>query len=592
MSSQYHRTIYERRVKEFLGQRDDQERAAAARNVTLEDNATGLASQFAVFDRDLVSIGEIEPSDGGHETEFTGRVLGKRKNIDYDDTTKFQRNFDPPEEEYFDEVDEDYADEAEEEGEDDDEEEEGDGEEEEGSERDSQTLPHEKALIHMLTKQLELQRTGDERDFNNNVLVNDATAEALPSPDEFRENKLILAQMLEGFDIVAKSMERLKAIEDDVLPEDMDEPLYDGAPFKKGEFAQAVAQFLALNNLGPQAEHQLLVGILFKYFGPARVNLPLRLTASKTVRASTQDYIPFRDRDLFAPVCPRSCCVLVGPFMARDTCPVCQSECYTHCKNPGCRLKPYNTCACPLEGRTPKKRIHYKPIIPLLVMLVKMPAFRAAISYRYVRPDKSRIYDIMQGREARKQRKEMQSQFETKYPGGSCPRTGKTVRSCPLTGKTVKPALLLLGEFYDGAKVFTKAYKVFWPLFMSILNLPPTYRNRTGVGMFLVAVFTAKLGSPAEEFIFEGCLIPELRRLNEGIEVDIGGNELVYLQARMVQHLCDGRAQEKMFHVQAAGSLFGCTLCQGITGISRKAEMDRVTYIGHRAMLPYDNHLR
>lgn len=42
-----------------------------------------------------------------------------------------------------------------------------------------------------------------------------------------------------------------------------------------------------------------------------------------------------------------------------------------------------------------------------------------------------------------------------------------------------------------------------------------------------------------------------------------------------------------MCKVQGAGALYGCPLCEGIRGLSRKKEMDRVVYLGHRGFCPY-----
>ena len=45
-----------------------------------------------------------------------------------------------------------------------------------------------------------------------------------------------------------------------------------------------------------------------------------------------------------------------------------------------------------------------------------------------------------------------------------------------------KPKMIniLLGQFYDGCKIFKDKYQVFWPLNAIILNLPPSYRIKLG----------------------------------------------------------------------------------------------------------------
>ena len=75
-----------------------------------------------------------------------------------------------------------------------------------------------------------------------------------------------------------------------------------------------------------------------------------------------------------------------------------------------------------------------------------------------------------------------------------------------------KPVMvnILLGQFYDGCAIFKKRYSVFWPLNIIILNLPPSYRIKLGIGMFLISVFTARMKSNAEDFFLRSLYVGEL----------------------------------------------------------------------------------
>jgi hypothetical protein len=79
-----------------------------------------------------------------------------------------------------------------------------------------------------------------------------------------------------------------------------------------------------------------------------------------------------------------------------------------------------------------------------------------------------------------------------------------------------------LSEFYDGAQKYKWKHSSFYPFFIGILNLPPSYRGKLGVGLFLISLFRSKAGSAAELFIFN-CLVQELKMFFEGVEIFLNG---------------------------------------------------------------------
>ena len=42
---------------------------------------------------------------------------------------------------------------------------------------------------------------------------------------------------------------------------------------------------------------------------------------------------------------------------------------------------------------------------------------------------------------------------------------------------------IVIGQFYDGCQIYKTKHSSFWPLVVSFLNLPPSYRTKMGVGM-------------------------------------------------------------------------------------------------------------
>jgi hypothetical protein len=108
--------------------------------------------------------------------------------------------------------------------------------------------------------------------------------------------------------------------------------------------------------------------------------------------------------------------------------------------------------------------------------------------------------------------------------------------------------------------------------------------------MFLISIFTGQYNSNAEEFLFSNCLVGELIKLNEGFIVTIK-KQKYFLQARLIQHLWDTKAAEKILKCQCSNSYVGCIFCSGIKG-QFMTEFDTMIFPGHRVFLEYDHFLR
>ena len=147
---------------------------------------------------------------------------------------------------------------------------------------------------------------------------------------------------------------------------------------------------------------------------------------------------------------------------------------------------------------------------------------------------------------------------------------------------------LIFSEFYDGGQLFKSKSTNFWILMTQILNLPPTFRGKLGIGMFLSAIYSGR-HMEAEKFLFTDMYCEELRLLNDGTELVLKGRRY-FIQARLILHTLDTKALEAVVGLQSVGmSLYGCPLCRGVTGVQDGA---KPVYIGHRQLLPQNSYLR
>jgi hypothetical protein len=141
-----------------------------------------------------------------------------------------------------------------------------------------------------------------------------------------------------------------------------------------------------------------------------------------------------------------------------------------------------------------------------------------------------------------------------------------------------------LSQFYDGVKIFDYKVAEFWPLLITILNLPATLRNQPGVGTFLLSILTNKPDCPAEKYLFINCFVEELKVLEKGIVI----NDIYFVQVRLIQHCLDTKAVGKQLNVHETNSVIGCPLCRDLPG-SYRNELEKCVYSGVRYLLPHDN---
>jgi hypothetical protein len=142
---------------------------------------------------------------------------------------------------------------------------------------------------------------------------------------------------------------------------------------------------------------------------------------------------------------------------------------------------------------------------------------------------------------------------------------------------------ILISQFYDGIQIFHKKFKRFWPLMITILNLPPSIRNKIGVGMFLVTMLSGCQGTVAENTLFDKCFVNELKLLQEGLIV-FCRNQYFFVQVRLIYHCVDTKALGKLLKVHETNSLAGCPFCVEGKGTHRST-LNKTVYPGHRILL-------
>jgi hypothetical protein len=220
-----------------------------------------------------------------------------------------------------------------------------------------------------------------------------------------------------------------------------------------------------------------------------------------------------------------------------------------------------NKCkVCPLyrytdkSNRYPIATINYRPIASIICELLENRTFISALKVKNNDIKGENIYsDIINSNYSKQLLHEMHQNYVSKNNKGD------------FHDRSVTEISLLLSFSYDGAQIYRYATSHFWPMFISILNLPPELRKNLGQGTFMIALFTSIPGSTAEQFIFHNCLVNELLLLNEGITIKIKNNYF-HIQARLCIIGVDSKALETVTYTQGSNSYAGCPLCRLGTG--------------------------
>jgi hypothetical protein len=304
-------------------------------------------------------------------------------------------------------------------------------------------------------------------------------------------------------------------------------PLYDGANITSNDFNDKLRSFIAHADLT-----EAMIGGLRNLF---KLSLPVDALINNPVSTNENQREHYIDKPI---VFNYDCClcgdtVYEGLNRNLNKCKVCPLYRYTDNSN-----------------RYPIATINYRPITSIICELLETDSFHTAIRMFNEDIKGQGIYnDISASEYSKSLMEDMHKVYENKL-------------SNKIFGDyNVTEISLLLGLSYDGAQIYHYATTNFWPMFISILNLPPELRKTLGKGTFMVSLFTSKSGSMAEEFIFHKCLVEELLKLNEGITLYVH-NSFYHIQARLCIIGVDSKALETVTYTQGTGSHAGCPLCR------------------------------
>lgn len=216
--------------------------------------------------------------------------------------------------------------------------------------------------------------------------------------------------------------------------------------------------------------------------------------------------------------------------------------------------------------RNPRKTMKYRSIKLLIIKLLRYDTFREVINYKFEGADESKYQNYKDGRSYKRNKSEMDQQFEN----FKLDREAQNLKSNrEAHSEKLISICLFLSWFFDGTQLFTSRFANFAPMFISFLNLPSCLKNLNGAGSFLISLFTSQHGDGIEDFLLNDCFIAELQQLAEGMLIDIGDENLYYVQCRLIKHIQDLIGFNKTLKVKnMATSHSGCMFCNAGKGLS------------------------
>jgi len=358
----------------------------------------------------------------------------------------------------------------------------------------------------------------------------------------------------------------------------------DGEPGTVAELCTALRTAINESGCHNKGLEVKLLTVLHRFFPMA--NLPLSTTKGGNAKSLIDKLIKAKYRYLSFHICPNGCTVYVGSKENDLQCNICHQP---RCRP--CGISPCNRSAPATENckHPPSERLalctmQVRPIIPLIVSLIRTEGFLNFINYENLDlfGDSQHRYfsDISNSNGYIRAKNDMRRNWERV--------------SDQFLDWNIVSVPLLASFFYDGVQVHKSKVTPFEPLIMQILNLPPPLRGKMEIGSFPVALVTYsynKINGGVKDFVFRDCIIPELESLHEGYLMKIDGAYYL-IQMRIVMHLFDTKAMESALKIETSTNLSGCNLCSdGIRGIHRK-RLHKVCFPGHRQYLPRNNYLR
>ena len=384
--------------------------------------------------------------------------------------------------------------------------------------------------------------------------------------------------------------------------------LYEGSRIPIASFARGFSKLLDDIQV-PENSHSKLLNFMHNSFGDV-VNLPLSFIKNKEKKVEFRsddssddensldsfDTDDLNDNETVAVAnltkfanepprvigfdqCVNDCCVFAGSQNTKEfTCPKCSHPRFQPCSRSSCYGQSSTVCKHLLDDGVAIKKLWYRPILMLILDLLKTPHFLTVLNYERKRlnGDDEFYSDLLDGAIPQRHLKEMRAKFRN-----------YELKDSSAHGNIIS-VTLLFSEFYDGVQLFKRKYANFWPLCISIMNLPPACRGKIGIGLFLMALYSGKHVN-AEQFLMVDCFCEELCMLHDGIERTINGQRY-FIQARLIYHILDTKAAEPILAVQSwSNARNACALCRLISGTHNSV---KTCFFGHRRLLPSNHYLR
>jgi len=304
-------------------------------------------------------------------------------------------------------------------------------------------------------------------------------------------------------------------------PEDCNEYINTTSGLTKKQFANNIMKSYNMHGIDLSSRTNV-DDLIFQAFA-GNSNLPFRLSR-KRKRDGEKNGIPVyenyclpKSKILCFDVCRNGCMVYVGVHAKLKACTVCKEERF-YCKGNLKRQRGDHNPEDNNGGRS-KCQINYRCFVPVVARLLHFDSFMNALNFHNEDICKDYYTDVTDGINAAGAIKDMKVVYD------------KYVKDLDDGEQIPIHVGLVLSFNWDGMQQFKTKSSVFWPTFLSIENLPPTFRKAIGAGTFLSSIFTKTQDSVIEDFILSNCLIPELDELLKGKLIK--ANEKTYLvQAR------------------------------------------------------------
>jgi hypothetical protein len=352
--------------------------------------------------------------------------------------------------------------------------------------------------------------------------------------------------------------------------------LYEDSKFTTADFADDISKYLRKYVNIKTGERDLMC-ILDKFFPKDKYNLPIRTNRKGFIESDLHSYNQEKVGVLTYDICKSNgCMVYAGEHRNKAICP-CDTPRYRQCTHPSCQKNTgFDESKCKHRNtmyRIPQKTMSYRPLLTTICRLLCTNGFLVALDYENRNNRYNNLSDVKDSPQCKMHLDKMHNIFANQK-----------------FQEDVIEVNILLSEFYDGAQIYKWKTSKFYPFVIGILNLPPSYRGKLGVGMFLSTLFSSLPGSAAENFIFKSCLVAELKNLYDGVRYTLNGKEY-FIQARLILHIADTIGLQSLLKVAGANSAVGCPLCENCNGVYR-GNLNKVIYPNHRNGLPIDHVLR